>query len=572
MTETELQEELKLPEKGSKVIFFRGLVDSFLEREQYASALFWADKLVTLSTEMDDIYLLGRTLILSKHYHRAEHLITSRKLQSKHLGCCFLAVKAYQYLGNEAAALELLESPETEKMMEEETKLLNSEDYRRKSLLSSLYCLKGSILENIENRELAAQSFKNALHVDVYCYEALQALIEHQMLNAQEEKNLLNSLFSEENSEARLIKCLYSMNLKKYDCPETPVFPSELKMFENNSDVRVSMAERLYYNCEHIAAYNITSQVLRDEPLHTKCIPLHVALLVDMKKTNQLFRLAHSLVDQYPEWSVAWYAVGCYYYNVGKQDNARKYLSKATQLDRMFGPAWLAYGHSFALENEHDQAMAAYFKACQLMHGCHLPLLYIGLEYSLTNNQNLAEKFFNQALSIAPNDPFVLHELGVTAFTNQDYDTAEKYFTTALLKIKQVKDQNGVSTGLADKWESLLNNLGHTLRKQGRYEESLSYHQQALVLSPLNPSTYSAIGYVQTLIKDLTSAVESFHRALGLRKDDTFSTSMLNEVVERLMSEVDPFPDYPEDIPRFECRADYRVQTPLDTVETTRYL
>ena len=30
----------------------------------------------------------------------------------------------------------------------------------------------------------------------------------------------------------------------------------------------------------------------------------------------------------------------------------------------------------------------------------------------------------------------------------QDYDTAEKYFTTALLKINQVKDQNGVSTGL----------------------------------------------------------------------------------------------------------------------------
>ena len=33
-------------------------------------------------------------------FFRAEHLITSRKLQSKHLGCCFLAVKAYQYLGN----------------------------------------------------------------------------------------------------------------------------------------------------------------------------------------------------------------------------------------------------------------------------------------------------------------------------------------------------------------------------------------------------------------------------------------------------------------------------------------
>lgn len=53
----------------------------------------------------------------------------------------------------------------------------------------------------------------------------------------------------------------------------------------------------------------------------------------------------------------------------GKQDPARRYLSKATLVDNMFGAAWLAYGHSFAADNEHDQAMAAYFKASQLMKG-----------------------------------------------------------------------------------------------------------------------------------------------------------------------------------------------------------
>lgn len=52
-----------------------------------------------------------------------------------------------------------------------------------------------------------------------------------------------------------------------------------------------------------------------------------------------------------------------------KSDSARRFLSKAASLDRLFGPAWLAYGHSFAVENEHDQAMAAYFKASQLMKG-----------------------------------------------------------------------------------------------------------------------------------------------------------------------------------------------------------
>ena len=187
----------------------------------------------------------------------------------------------------------------------------------------------------------------------------------------------------------------------------------------------------------------------------------------------------------------------------------------------MFGPAWLAYGHSFAVENEHDQAMAAYFKASQLMQGCHLPQLYIGLEYSLTNNTNLAEKFFCQALEIAPNDPFVLHELGVTAFTSGNYERAEKYFSDALLRVESVT-RSGLSSSLSDKWESLLNNLGHTYRKLERYSESISFHQQALVLSPLNPSTYSALGYVQTLTGDLTNAVESFHKALGIRREDTF--------------------------------------------------
>lgn len=69
----------------------------------------------------------------------------------------------------------------------------------------------------------------------------------------------------------------------------------------------------------------------------------------------ELFYLAHKLVDLYPDQAISWYAVGCYYDLIGKCDPARRYISKATSLDRLFGPAWLAYGHSFAKENEHDQ-------------------------------------------------------------------------------------------------------------------------------------------------------------------------------------------------------------------------
>lgn len=61
------------------------------------------------------------------------------------------------------------------------------------------------------------------------------------------------------------------------------------------------------------------------------------------------------MVDLYSDQAISWYAVGCYYDLIQKSDPARRYLSKATSIDRLFGPAWLAYGHSFAKENEHDQ-------------------------------------------------------------------------------------------------------------------------------------------------------------------------------------------------------------------------
>ena len=106
----------------------------------------------------------------------------------------------------------------------------------------------------------------------------------------------------------------------------------------------------------------------------------------------------------------------------------------------------------------------------------------------------------------------------------------------ALNHVRSVKQST-----LSSNWESLLNNLGHTARKLGKLEESLAYHQQALVLKPMASSTYAAIGFVQTLMQRFFDAVESFHKALSLRRDDAFSTTMLNNVMEHLVDDITPF-------------------------------
>ena len=77
--------------------------------------------------------------------------------------------------------------------------------------------------------------------------------------------------------------------------------------------------------------------------------------LVELNKSNELFSLAHSLIDVHPEYAVSWLAVGCYYFLIGRQDPARRFLKRAISIDNMNGPCWLVNAHSFAAENEHDQ-------------------------------------------------------------------------------------------------------------------------------------------------------------------------------------------------------------------------
>lgn len=92
--------------------------------------------------------------------------------------------------------------------------------------------------------------------------------------------------------------------------------------------------------------------------------------------------------------------------------------------------------------------------------------------------------------------------------------------------------------------------MGHTCRKLKKYEEALEFHQQARVLDPHSPSTYSAIGYVYTLRGDSLQAIDYFHKALAIRRDDAFSTTMLSNLIESYMNEVSPGNDM-DDLPSF---------------------
>uniref|UniRef100_A0A3B4AFN6 Uncharacterized protein n=1 Tax=Periophthalmus magnuspinnatus TaxID=409849 RepID=A0A3B4AFN6_9GOBI len=517
----------------------RKRVRQYIDQQQYQSALFWADKIASLSHDPQDIYWLAQCLYLTSQYHRASHAIRSRKLDKQMFGACqYLAARCHYAAKEFQQALDILdvEEPVSKKLLEKSGKeetVTPDWGMSTAAINSSICLLRGKIYDAMDNRPLATSSYKEALKLDVYCFEAFDLLTAHHMLTAQE-KDFLDSLpLSEQctEEEEELLHFLFEHKLKKYNKPSELVVPEMVDGLQDNLDVVVSLAERHYYNCDFKTCFKLTSVMFKD-PFHANCLPVHIGTLVELGKSN-LFYLSHKLVDLYPNNPVSWFAVGCYYLMVGhKNEHARRYL-KATTLERTYGPAWIAYGHSFAVESEHDQAMAAYFTAAQLMK-CHLPMLYIGLEYGLTNNSKLAERFFSQALGIAPEDPFVIHEVAVVAFQN-GWKTAERLFLDAMEKIKAIGNEVTV-----DKWEPLLNNLGHVCRKL-KYDHALEYHRQALVLIPQHASTYAAIGYVHSLMGDFESAIDYFHTALGLKRDDTFSVTMLAHCIEMYIGDTDAY-------------------------------
>ncbi|XP_055523729.1 cell division cycle protein 16 homolog [Wyeomyia smithii] len=644
---------------------YRRIMKSFMDMRRYRTALFWAEKVTALSNnEPKDVYWQAQCMFLLREYHRAAYIIRSRGLDKQNLLCHYLAVECLAEAKEFQEALDVLNSVDCEKLAisvsgtttscQDDSSALDGpvfDEPNKSDLLGSIYFLKGKILEAMDNRVLAMDCYVQALHKSVYCSEALDALVQHEMLMAWEEKELMQHMPMEQQcseAETKILKRLYESKLKKYyesiapqtnieqtpvgtmssdllheltekmknsknieniqaaatsslskcfttplpnkimspankileDLKNTPSYliqsslskassvfgsgggggtsckqdtpyrinrpvsmqsPSAIgiqncfERLEGCVDLVVSKAEKFFYNCDYKKCKKIIDEVLKRDPYHKRSLTVQIGCLMEMKDFNKLFYVAHKLVDFYPEDAISWYAVGCYYDLIGKSDPARRYLSKATSLDRLYGPAWLAYGHSFAKENEHDQAMAAYFKATQLMRGCHLPLLYIGVECGLTKNLEMAEKFFYQAMSIAPLDVYVLHELGVIKFEYELYESAEEVFRTTLDMVQSMAKANREPISI--RWEPLLNNLGHCCRKNRKYEEALEFHRRALFLKPLSAATFTAIGFVQSLMGKLDEAVESFHKSLSLKRDDVFTTTILKYVIEDLAEE-----------------------------------
>ena len=59
-----------------------------------------------------------------------------------------------------------------------------------------------------------------------------------------------------------------------------------LLKLKGSLDLQVADAERLYYNCDYQQCIELTEAILKEDPFHSGCLPVHVACQVELKQSN----------------------------------------------------------------------------------------------------------------------------------------------------------------------------------------------------------------------------------------------------------------------------------------------
>lgn len=187
-----------------------------------------------------DVYWMTQCMFLMKEYHRVVHIIKAHNLEKTHIFCFGLLIECYYEANDYGAAIDLINSIDLDLLAstiaspdEQESNASNAAHLHildavdtddigptRSEIMASIYFLKGKILEAMDNRIMAMNSFIEALHLNIHCAEAFEALIQHEMLLGSEERDLIANLpFDRQcvDNQRKIVERLYKSKLKKYN-------------------------------------------------------------------------------------------------------------------------------------------------------------------------------------------------------------------------------------------------------------------------------------------------------------------------------------------------------------------
>ncbi|KAH7318441.1 hypothetical protein B0I35DRAFT_242664 [Stachybotrys elegans] len=538
--------------------FLRDWRQDALNKAQYESAIFIGDKLLALTNDDNDAFWLAQVHFATGNYTRAQSFLSKQDLINRSPSCRYLAGHCLIKQSRFEEALTILGErnpthlisngssnkrkvqPRNGRRRDEAAVQAEEEAESTNRRFEAAMCFLRGICYAKQNAfDRAKDCYKDAVRIDVQCFEAFQQLMKNSLLSPDEEWQFLESLdfdsihvpgdVSSSQEAADFTKMLYTTRLSKYRNPaafETAYDSlSTHYRLSDNPDLQLARADLLYTQCRYQDALAITEAILKDDQYNFAIYPLHLACLYELKKNNLLFLVAHDLADNHPEEPCTWLAVGIYYFAIDKIAEARRYFSKASMMDAHFGPAWVGFAHTFAAEGEHDQAISAYSTAARLFMGTHLPQVFLGMQNHALNNMTLAEEFLKTAYGLCKTDPLLLNEMGIVKYHQDKPKEAAQYFSAALKVAEDIESEPSA-------WISARTNLGHAFRRLGHFNRALAEFDEVLRQGGKDAAIFCAKGLILMEQDKPEEAVGVLHEALSINPQDSIATELLSKALE----------------------------------------
>ncbi|KAI8819214.1 uncharacterized protein EV422DRAFT_121460 [Fimicolochytrium jonesii] len=527
------------------------------EQSLWPTAAYWGDKILTIGGEADDYYRQAKIYFATQEYGRTESLLSSRKdILDASIRCRYMAALCATKLGKWDEAEDLLrpdtydrgEQPREGTMKYALACLLSTYNVdsavsgdEDKQFAGPMWYLAGIVQSQIGQMTRAKDCMKKAVLADPRSMEAFKWLAENHALDLEEEKAFVRTIdFSQCGEDASFMALLYQSNTRVYDEHKVVQLETTYKL-KGNHDMLQRRADAMFERCKYAQCYELTSAIVKQDPHNAQVVPVHISAMMELGYTNDLFYFAHWLVDNFPERASTWFAVGTYYLMIKKNLEARKYFSKATQMNGSFGPGWLGFAHSFAAEGETDQAISAYATAAKLFNGMHLPLMYLGMHYINLQNFDLAREYLLLAESINKTDPILMNELGVLHLKFAEsmpesgkinYTQAIEYFERALKLAEEADYANA-------QWATTWYNLAQAHRKAGNIDQARRYLRMILDTNRNVADAHILLGYLDHYEGKWEDAAEHYQRALSYKPDDDICKDLLQEAVTAFTREAE---------------------------------
>ncbi|KAF4972049.1 hypothetical protein FSARC_1267 [Fusarium sarcochroum] len=533
--------------------FLREWRQDALNKAQYESAIFIGDKLLALTNDDQDAFWLAQVHFATGNYTRAQAFLSSQDLIARNPSCRYLAGHCLIKQSRFDEALSVLgdrnpthliangasNKRKTQPRHGRRRDAAAEEEAANRRYEAAMCFLRGICYAKQNAFDRAKECYKDAVRIDVQCFEAFQQLMNNSLLSPDEEWQFLESLdfdsihvsgdVSSSQQAADFTKMLYTTRLSKYRNPAAfeTAYDSLSTHYHlaSNPDLQLARADLLYTQCRYRDALNITNGILQEDKYNFNVYPVHLACLFELREKNLLFLIAHDLADSHPEEPCSWLAVGIYYFSIGKIPEARRYFSKASMMDAHFGPAWIGFAHTFAAEGEHDQAISAYSTAARLFMGTHLPQVFLGMQNHALNNMTLAEEFLKTAYGLCKTDPLLLNEMGIVKYHQDKPKEAAQYFTAAL---KIADDMESDPSA----WLAARTNLGHSFRRLRHFNRALAEFDEVLRQGGKDAAIFSAKGLILMEQNKPEEAVTVLHEALAVNPQDSIATELLNKALE----------------------------------------